>query len=336
MKFAASSIAVLGLASLGSATNAKRNYWTSVECTGEKTVTVTVAATGAGQAPAPTAAYAAAPPPAAHDKKPYVTTKDGVVSSVDYSTKTTSTKCPSAGVYAHPAKSGSSYTVNAPTWYTYEVPYATVYAYPTGKPKTDATVVVYQDKQVVNISVVTIEVVVENGATKTVTASKTDKPTYTPPPPPPASYSAPTGAPTGVFTVTVGLDNGKTLKFDPPFLPKVPKGSKVHFDFRARNHTLTESSFADPCKKLAGTPIDTNFQNVNIADVPGQNATDIVLDTEENKPRWFYCKQGNGTPNGHCGLGMVFAINTDEAKFNEFLGKAKATLPKVKGRSPSF
>ena len=336
MKFSTSTIAALaGLSSLAAASLDKRNHWQSVECTGE-TVTVTVTAPGGGAAaPAYTTAAAAT-------GTPWVTTANGIVSSVDYSTKTTSTKCASAGVYAHPAKSGASFTVNAPTWYTYEVPYSTVYAYPTGGSKHDATVVVYQEKIVVSVTIITIDVHIDNGVTKTVTTTKTDAPTYTPPPPPPGSsttYSSATttsSASTSTFTVTVGLDNGKTLKFDPPYLPKVAKGSKVHFDFRAKNHTLTESSFNEPCKKLGGTNIDTNFQNVNLKDVPGQNATDIVLDSEENKPRWFYCKQANGTPQGHCGQGMVFAINTDEAKFNEFLGKAKATLPKVKGRSAGF
>lgn len=157
----------------------------------------------------------------------------------------------------------------------------------------------------------------QNGGNATATATATGTATAAP----------------ALTTVTVGLDNGKTLKFSPPFLPKQAKGSKIVFDFRFKNHTLTESSFADPCKKLAATPIDTNFQNVNVADIAGQNATTITLDTDESKPRWFYCKQANGTPQGHCGQGMVFAINTDEKKFGEFVDKAKATLPKVKGRS---
>lgn len=136
-----------------------------------------------------------------------------------------------------------------------------------------------------------------------------------------------------ITTVTVGLEKGKVLKFDPPFLQHKKKGDMIRFDFRAANHTLTESSFNDPCKKLDGTNIDTNFMNANKEDVPNAKPFDLVLDTDADKPRWFYCKQANGQPNGHCANGMVFAINPkSEGQFNEFLMKAKATLPKIKGR----
>lgn len=146
-----------------------------------------------------------------------------------------------------------------------------------------------------------------------------------------ASTSTATGA---VTTVTVGLMNGAVVKFDPPFLPKVSIGQKIHFDFRAANHTLTESSLNDPCKKLAGTTVDTNFQNVNKNDIPEFKPFDLVIDSD--KPRFFYCKQQNNTPNGHCKRGMVFSVNTDAATFSQFQTNAGAqipTLPKIKGRT---
>lgn len=145
------------------------------------------------------------------------------------------------------------------------------------------------------------------------------------------STSTSTGA---VTTVTVGLMNGTVLKFDPPYLSKVSVGQKIHFDFRAANHTLTESSLYEPCKKLAGTTVDTNFQNVNKGDVPELKPFDLVIDSD--KPRFFYCKQANFTPKGHCGKGMVFAINTDGATFSQFEMNAIATIPtqpKIKGRT---
>ncbi|MCJ1470138.1 hypothetical protein MMC07_008783 [Pseudocyphellaria aurata] len=146
-----------------------------------------------------------------------------------------------------------------------------------------------------------------------------------------SSTSTSTGA---VATVTVGLMNGTVLKFDPPYLPKVAVGQKIHFDFRAANHTLTESSLSEPCKKLAGTTVDTNFQNVNKADIPGLKPFDLVIDSDQ--PRFFYCKQQNLTPRGHCGKGMVFSMNTDGATFSQFEKNALATvptLPKIKGRT---
>lgn len=166
----------------------------------------------------------------------------------------------------------------------------------------------------------------------------------TPPPPPGSTGTIPsppgptgtgTAPPNGIPTVTVGLDKGKTLRFDPPFLQNIKRGSIVHFDFRAANHTLTESTFDKPCTKLAadGT-IDTNFDHANKDDVPNLKPFDFTFPDE--KPRYFYCKQANGTPNGHCGKGMVFAINVDQGRFDAFQKNAEATLPKIKGRAPQL
>lgn len=144
-----------------------------------------------------------------------------------------------------------------------------------------------------------------------------------------ASTSTATGA---IITVTVGGMNGTVFKFDPPFLPKVSIGQKIHFDFLSANHTLTESSLNDPCKKLAGTTVDTNFQNVNKNDIPDFKPFDLVIDSD--KPRFFYCKQANGLQNGHCKKGMVFSVNTDAATFNQFQTSANATIvPKIRGRT---
>ncbi|KAL9107764.1 MAG: hypothetical protein Q9227_007386 [Pyrenula ochraceoflavens] len=134
-----------------------------------------------------------------------------------------------------------------------------------------------------------------------------------------------------IQTVHVGLDNGATLRFDPPFLTGIKQGSIVHFDFNAKNHTLTESTFEKPCTKLVkdGT-IDTNFDHA-VANDNIDKPFDFTFPNDS--PRYFYCKQANGTPNGHCGKGMVFAINIDQGRFNQFQMNAEATLPKVRGRS---
>ena len=137
------------------------------------------------------------------------------------------------------------------------------------------------------------------------------------------------GATDAIQTVTVGLNNGTTLRFDPPFLTGIAQGSRVHFDFRAVNHTLTESSFASPCMKLAGTDIDTNFNNANKGDVPNLHPFDFTFDS--TRTRFFYCKQANGTPNSHCGKGMVFMINpTSPDQLAQFQAAAMATLPAPK------
>ena len=146
------------------------------------------------------------------------------------------------------------------------------------------------------------------------------------------SYTG-TGVAAAIPTVTVGLGNGKTLRFDPAYLPYVAPGSKIHFDFRAVNHTLTESSFANPCTKLVSDSIIyTGFTNFNPMDIPGLKSFDLEVTGSES--RYFYCKQGVKTPKSHCGKGMVFGLNVDEATFKQFENNALATLPPaVKGRA---
>ncbi|OJD13532.1 hypothetical protein AJ78_06016 [Emergomyces pasteurianus Ep9510] len=134
-------------------------------------------------------------------------------------------------------------------------------------------------------------------------------------------------------TVTAGLDKGKTLRYSPEYLPHVTKGSKIHFDFRAANHTLTESSFDAPCTPLRKRhAIDTGFNHANPDDIP--NLKPFHFTAHSNKPRYFYCRQGSGTAKSHCANGMVFAINVNQEKFTEFQARAMATLPKIRGRGP--
>jgi hypothetical protein len=129
--------------------------------------------------------------------------------------------------------------------------------------------------------------------------------------------------PTGVIhDVKVGENNG--LTYTPPFvvctassfmperctaahrLVYIPQaaniGDEIRFTFEAKNHTVTQSSFLQPCKRLIGpdgmtpTGFDTGFMPVaNGASLP--TASFIVPSTN---PLWFYCRQ-----TGHCAKGMV-------------------------------
>ncbi|ERF76290.1 hypothetical protein EPUS_04147 [Endocarpon pusillum Z07020] len=134
-----------------------------------------------------------------------------------------------------------------------------------------------------------------------------------------------------IISVLVGPN--QQLIFDPPYINHVGQGQRIHFDFRAINHTFTESSFEKPCTKIPGAQFDTNFGNFNPDDIPNFKPFDITL--ESDKPRFFYCKQANRTPNSHCGKGMVFAINVDAWTFEQFQRNAAVDgLPKIKGRAP--
>ncbi|KAG8680666.1 hypothetical protein FRC09_018061 [Ceratobasidium sp. 395] len=137
--------------------------------------------------------------------------------------------------------------------------------------------------------------------TSTVTVSDSASPT-------PTANPGPT-----VHMVTVGENGG--LTYNPSSIQAQP-GDMVSFQFMSKNHTITQSSFPDPCRKLEFTSttgqvgFDSGFMAVaaSAAAFPTWNMT--VNDTA---PVWAYCRQAN-----HCGSGMVFAINAVESGNKSF------------------
>ncbi|SJL05772.1 uncharacterized protein ARMOST_09108 [Armillaria ostoyae] len=107
-----------------------------------------------------------------------------------------------------------------------------------------------------------------------------------------------------VYDVQVGGANG-TLVYDPEAISAQP-GDQVVFHFNPKNHTVTQSSFADPCGPKEGG-LDSGFMPV------AANSTDSpptwTMTVNDTQPIWVYCKQAAKTPASHCGQGMVFAVN---------------------------
>jgi hypothetical protein len=220
------------------------------------------------------------------DKSPYVTTAGSQVTSVDYSGSKTS-----------------------------------VWVYPTGTGSKDCTVAIYENETVV-VVIINISVTIINGQTTTVTSTVTNAPppTYTPTPPPQTSTtstSSPpssTGTPNGtIHSVIVGAD-GKLIYKDNQVIANI--GDIIRFDFNSTNHTVTQSSFLEPCKPLAGG-FNTGFNQFNPTGKTGIIFRDFKV--EVSTPLWFYCAQ-----KGHCQKGMVLGVNPG-TKFPAFLSMAEAT-----------
>ncbi|KAF8894214.1 hypothetical protein CPB84DRAFT_1783000 [Gymnopilus junonius] len=122
------------------------------------------------------------------------------------------------------------------------------------------------------------------------------------------------------WSVNVGK-NGQ-LSFDPQSLTGVNSGDVVAFTF----HSATQSSFSTPCDASSGG-FDTGL--IDVSNNP------IVMNwtvPSGDGPWWFFCKQS-----GHCGAGMVFAVNpTASQTFDTFKAIAQGqTPPPASSSSPS-
>lgn len=132
-----------------------------------------------------------------------------------------------------------------------------------------------------------------------------------------------------VHVITVG-DNG-TLTYNPPSIQAAPRDI-VSFQFKSKNHTVTQSSFADPCRKLEFTStsneigFDSGFMAVS-ADASAFPTWNITVN--DTAPIWAYCRQAN-----HCGGGMVFAINAVESG-NKSFAAFQALAKQINGTQPA-
>jgi len=101
-------------------------------------------------------------------------------------------------------------------------------------------------------------------------------------------------------TIDVTVGGTGILKFDPPSVT-ANTGDIVRFNFKQKNHTVTQSSLADPCSPLAGG-FDSGYMPVPAAQT--SNFPIAELTVKDTTPIWAYCRQST-----HCKSGMVFAVN---------------------------
>lgn len=120
-----------------------------------------------------------------------------------------------------------------------------------------------------------------------------------------------------VHVVEVGANS--TLTFSPDELTVTP-GDMVQFQFYPKNHTVTQSTFANPCVPISEEM--TNVTGINSGFMPvAADATTrpvFTLQINDTTPIWVYCAQA-----GHCAKGMVMAINVKSGS-NKTLAAYKA------------
>jgi plastocyanin len=106
-------------------------------------------------------------------------------------------------------------------------------------------------------------------------------------------------------------------------------GDFVSFQFRGGNHTVTQSSFANPCAQQFNTA--TNQPGFTSPFIPfnaqvGTVGVYTLEITQTSSPIWFFCAR-----QGHCNGGMVGAINaptSGDKSFDKWLATvATANAP---------
>ncbi|KAJ7492492.1 hypothetical protein FB451DRAFT_1022358 [Mycena latifolia] len=127
-----------------------------------------------------------------------------------------------------------------------------------------------------------------------------------------------------VHDVQVGGANG-LLEYSPDAL-SAAVGDQVVFHFNPKNHTVSQSAFADPCGLKDGG-FHSGFMPV-AANSSVDSRPTFTVTVNDTSPIWVYCAQAAGTPASHCGQGMVFAINcpTGDDVPNSFTNFKKAAL----------
>ncbi|KAL7410629.1 Cupredoxin [Mrakia frigida] len=138
------------------------------------------------------------------------------------------------------------------------------------------------------------------------------------------------------ITITVGGAAG--LVYDPPSVT-AQIGDLIIFDFKSKNHTVTQSTFASPCTLMKNAT--TNVVGFDSGYVPNPDSTldrKMIIEVTVSTPLWFYCAQGT-----HCQAGMVGAINAVETGPKNFAafkalamgGTANATTTGVTTGAPA-
>ncbi|KAL1633713.1 hypothetical protein SLS58_010977 [Diplodia intermedia] len=99
------------------------------------------------------------------------------------------------------------------------------------------------------------------------------------------------------------------LQYSPESIMAEP-GDMVEFHFMQTNHTVTQSSFEQPCKAMEG-----GFDSGFMPNPDGADGVTWSMMVNDTKPIWAYCKQKKGI---HCGKGMVFSVNAVDSSDKSF------------------
>ncbi|MCJ1356616.1 MAG: hypothetical protein MMC33_006611 [Icmadophila ericetorum] len=122
------------------------------------------------------------------------------------------------------------------------------------------------------------------------------------------SVAMPTGEALSTTAVQVQVvqvsDSSGTLSYNPSTI-FASVGSLVQFQFNPKNHTVTQSTFANPCVPIQNImPSTMGFFSGFMPTAFGEAQPVFTVMVNDTSPIWFYCSQAK-----HCQKGMVGVIN---------------------------
>jgi len=137
--------------------------------------------------------------------------------------------------------------------------------------------------------------------------------------------------------ITVVVGGNGALTYTPSNITAAP-GDFVEFEFHDKNHTVTQSTFADPCTPFKNaTTGEAGLNSGYQAVAAGATQFPVwTIQIADATPLWMFCLQGK-----HCANGMVFSINANESSdksYAAYKARAQATLTQTNtssGAAPS-
>lgn len=135
-----------------------------------------------------------------------------------------------------------------------------------------------------------------------------------------SAATIPTAPPSTANQVNIDVTFNGNFVFNPANVT-ASNGSFVTFYFpnSPLTHSVTQSSFAQPCTPLAANSTANTPAGFDSGLTKAVQFTIQIVDA--TKPIWFHCKQVT-----HCGQGMVGSINAPATgnTFDQFMANAKA------------
>ncbi|KAL2128918.1 hypothetical protein VTI74DRAFT_8479 [Chaetomium olivicolor] len=128
-------------------------------------------------------------------------------------------------------------------------------------------------------------------------------------------------------TWVVAVAQNGSLTYSPNKITAQP-GEFVQFQFHAGNHTVTQSTFDQPCQPISMHSNATGFHSGFVpaaASVAQGMFPTFTIQVNNTNPLWLYCAQGK-----HCENGMVMVINEPTANASRTLENYKAAAAKAK------